>query len=127
MHMREMQVMLPPLPKAVYDLSCWNPHLVNETFAVFWVDGNFRDWPDCERRGHDMSIGQYTTYRMWCVPTIYGETYVPHIRVPSIKRHIAHGAAELAQITKRRKERRWIGLVVNRRIGCLGFLIASYV
>lgn len=64
-------------------------------------------------------ISQDSNESVWKVQTIYGSTFIPRNKKKIEKKEI------LAEIRKRR--RRILGLIVTRKIGTLGFKVASYI
>ena len=97
-------------------------------YIVFWYKNKYRDWPECIELGANMNSLQHTLPRAWNISTKYGYTYFPHFTFYSIskKKDFKKEILHIIKIRKRKK-RHLISAIVTRKIGVLGFYIASFI
>ena len=95
-------------------------------YIVYWFKNKYRDWPECTAYGANMDILQKKLDRAWVISTKYGYTYLPNPSHPykifkcsDLKKDILH--------TIKKKHRKLACLISTRKIGVLGFYIASFI
>jgi hypothetical protein len=126
---------------------------LKEPRQVFWYKDDYYNWDECKKHGANMEnfsmlhrrsimypisnvitrlrehywnsidlkwiLSQYEEESVWKVQTIYGSTFIRRNKNKIEKKEI------LSEIGKRK--RRIVGLIVTRKIGILGFKVASYI
>jgi hypothetical protein len=110
-----------------------NSMIKEQPYRVFWHKDNYYDWDECKKRGVDLTnttiylrssrdsrqkMIQCVRDIVWKIPTNNGDLFVHCHKKRIEKKNI------LAEIRKRK--RRIVGLIVTRKIGSLGFKVASY-